>query len=176
MDDVRIVRLNPEDWKKYREIRLEALKNDPDSFCDIYAEEAKRSDFAWKKRLENNADKNTGVILFLQAKGTIIGMGGVYYENASPTIANIWGIYIRRGHRRKGYGTQLINVLLEKIRENNNVRLVKLCVNASKLPALRLYEKTGFGITDKKDRALKNKYNEYFMEKLIGRHDKSTHK
>jgi len=46
MDAVRIVRLNPEDWKKYREIRLEALKNDPDSFCDIYAEEAKRSDFA----------------------------------------------------------------------------------------------------------------------------------
>lgn len=160
MEKIEVISLQPEDWQKYKAIRLEALAKEPDSFESIYEKEVGKPDDFWKTRLKHST------ILFLKINENIIGMGGIYYEKNKPDIANIWGIYVNEKYRGRGYGKMLMAKLLEKVYDNKNVNLVKLCVNTNKLPAIKLYEKMGFKITKKKEKALKNKYDEYFMEKM----------
>jgi [ribosomal protein S18]-alanine N-acetyltransferase len=54
------------------------------------------------------------------------------------------GIAIRDGYRNRGFGSQLIDRVLDKLRENGT-RQVSLSVD-KRNPALRLYERIGFKV------------------------------
>jgi hypothetical protein len=70
--------LVPEDWEIWKEFRLDALKNSPESFGSSYAEESKWSD----KDFQTNISKNTLFCLFIDS--AIVASAGFYRFTSDP--------------------------------------------------------------------------------------------
>ena len=51
MAEIKIVTLAPEEWQLYKQIRLEALLNEPQAFASSFAEVMERPDSHWQERL-----------------------------------------------------------------------------------------------------------------------------
>lgn len=59
----------------------------------------------------------------------------------------LYGLEIRESLRGRGYGTQLLNQVLHDLAERNPLPL-RLQVSGDNIPAVSLYQKTGFQITE----------------------------
>jgi len=159
-----VKKLGEDDWETYRDIRLEALKNDPSAFGSCYSEEEKFPENKWRERIKNALFAMDGK----KAVGTIV----VFFENYNNLkhIAHIYGVYVKPDYRGKGVSKMLMGAALENIKSNKEIIKVKLEVNAKQKPAYELYKKYGFkkiGIT-KKELKVDNKfYDEVLMEKFI---------
>ncbi len=167
MNDIRLITLDPNEWKAYKQIRLEALKNEPDAFARTYDEERDKKDEVWKERLEEAQNNNKVVLLFVQYNNRIVGMGGLFYTHEHSPLVEIWGIYINKEFRGKGLGKVLITNLITKAKKNKKTKKLKIEVNSANIPAIRLYLRLGFNITETKKKVLHGKFDEYVMEKEL---------
>lgn len=75
----------------------------------------------------------------------------------------IFSIATDRNFRGKGFGKKLLKESIEEMKLNR-VSSILLYVNANNIPAIRLYEKTGFVITDKIENICGHKEKCYKME------------
>ncbi len=165
---MEIFKLTPKDWKKLKDLRLEALREDGDAFGSSYAESAAHSDDEWKQKLANL--KNPTVVVC--DEGQAIGMAGAYQEKGVNLkhIAYIWGVYLRKSYRGKGVSIKLMEALLVEIAKNTEIEKINLNVNTGRLSAVKLYKKLGFKIagTLHKEMKFKGKYiDEHVMEKFL---------
>ena len=165
---MEIVKLKPEEWEKFRELRLEALREDSESFGASYEEAVKYSDDDWKQRLVNPNDN----IIIASDGGLAIGMVGAYQEKGEKLkhAAYIWGVYLGKNYRGQGIGEKLMKKLLEEIAKNEEIEKITLNVNVGQLPAIRLYKKFGFKVvgTMHKEMKVNGKYiDDYVMEKML---------
>ena len=53
-------------------------------------------------------------------------------------------MYVDPDFRKKGYATQLINFLIDKVRKYKEIEQIELKVNSRNKSAIALYEKLGF--------------------------------
>lgn len=97
----------------------------------------------YKKSLTNGSH----IACFAQLDKEIIGCGGVclYQEMPSPDnlsglCAYIMNIYVRKAHRRKGIGRQIIQWLIDRTRSQG---ITKIYLESSKI-AISLYKDIGF--------------------------------
>ena len=67
------------DWQIWKDLRLEALKNTPESFGSAYEEEIALTENEWKNRL----NKNTVFGAFVEEK--LVGLVGFYVCNELKT-------------------------------------------------------------------------------------------
>lgn len=49
---MKVVLLSPNDWQRLREVRLQALKADPEAFGGNYEKESQQSESEWRKRFD----------------------------------------------------------------------------------------------------------------------------
>lgn len=164
MSNVEITQLSPSEWQTYKQIQLEALQNDPQAFGSSYDEWIHFSDEKWQERPANPA-----TTLFIAKENTTpIGLVGVYINPKEEyKVADIWGMYVNNSYRGMGIGKQLVGAVLEKMTGLPNVEKIKLMVNIDQIPAIALYKKLGFQITEKTDHVLGDRKNHqlYVMEK-----------
>ena len=85
MSEVKIRQLTENDWPKYREIRLEALAQDPEFFTTSEDEEKFVSE-DWIERITN---KN-GALFGLFFNTEIIGITSIHRENDDPKSYRAW--------------------------------------------------------------------------------------
>ncbi len=71
---MKIYKLTPGDWEKFKEIRLDALKNDSEAFGSSFEEKVGKSDEEWRKTLE----KPTNYIYAAAEGENICGMVAAY--------------------------------------------------------------------------------------------------
>jgi len=88
----------PREWQAFKEIRLEAVRAEPNVFVQTLDEQLKRPDKEWREMLE---DSNRAY--FVLANGDeAVGLSGVARHGENPD----WGVlvlsYIRPEHRGKG--------------------------------------------------------------------------
>lgn len=164
---MEIIKLSPEDWEKYKNIRLEALQKDGLAFGPSYEEEAKKKDEEWKATLE----KDDSYLFFAEENGEIVGMAAAYQEEGEKVhhVAYVWGVYVREAFRGKGIGKKIMETLLGELKENNVVK-ANLNVNTIQSGAVKIYESLGFRIigTAHKEMKIDGKfYDEYLMEKIF---------
>ena len=79
--------------------------------------------------------RNRYYLALVDEKKEIMGFGGIAFNGAD---ADIQTMVIKPEFQKKGYGKQLLDALLEKVKENNSKR-VFLEVVAENKPAITLY-------------------------------------
>lgn len=151
--------LTPEDWRAWKDFRLQALHDAPDAFLSSYDEEVLKPDNAFVHDITNNT-------IFVGMSGDqIVACAGFY--RMSPTRVNhrgiLWGMYTSPEYRRKGYADACINAVV-KYAKSHVIQLHLSCV-ITNTSALHLYEKHGFSKYGTEPRALK--INDHFVDEHL---------
>jgi ribosomal protein S18 acetylase RimI-like enzyme len=139
-----VVRLPIEKWKEYRDLRLRALKEDPEAFSASYATGQAQPDEFWKKRLADSQEGEWSWLLFATEDDRLIGMIGAFVEDEIPDTATIVSVYVPKEERGRGISTKLMAKMLRVLSETARFKKAQLMVNVNQLPAIQLYRKFGF--------------------------------
>ncbi len=134
---VAIIQFSPDDWQKYRDIRLLALQSDPHAFGSSYEEEINLPETDWRNRIS--------VMRFAVIDGQIAGLIGLLRrENlASIHCGSIISLWVKPEFRGHGVAKSLLQNL-QNIAPSLGLRKISLQVTATQPAAIRLYEKMGF--------------------------------
>lgn len=160
MDNFIIKQLTAENWKIWKELRLEALKNSPESFSSSYEEESNRSDLDF----QNSLTKSDIFGAFID--NSLVSCAGFYSLNSAKTKHRgvIWGMHTRPEYRKQGIASALIQKIINHAR--SRVTQLHLTCVTSNLGAVAFYQKHGFKIYGTEPRALKMR-NTFFDEYLM---------
>jgi ribosomal protein S18 acetylase RimI-like enzyme len=145
-----IRRLEPQDVAAYREIRLEGLRQHPDSFGASWEDEIEKPDSWWTERLESNTVFGGWIDGSL-----LLGVAGFYVPGTAKQRHKgvLWGMYVRPDARGTGLAASLLQRVIEQARPL--VEEIRLTVMASNAVAHRLYSAAGFEPYGLERRALK---------------------
>lgn len=161
---ITISRITADRWQDYRELRLEALKNEPVAFSSSYKEEQQINEAGWRARIEN--------ALFAMENDKLVGMAGFIrgYHLKTNHVAEIFGVYVRPAYRDKSIGKQLIAAVIEEIKNVDGIKKIRIGVNPTQKAAEHIYRKFGFkkvGLL-KHDMQVDGKfYDELWLEKHL---------
>ncbi len=141
---MEIVKLAADDWQAYRELRLRALKEDPEAFGSNYAESAVLPEARWRSRLLDAQKGEVSWLFFAREGGKLVGMIGAFIDEASPGTATIVSVYVPAEERGKGISSRLMERVLSELSSHVSLKWATLAVNKVQLPAIGLYKKFGF--------------------------------
>lgn len=142
MDLMVLVReITADDWELMRDIRLTALAEAPYAFGSTYAREAAFTEGGWRGRISERS------VMFLAHEETgdaaPAGLAGVYVEDGAAELVSMW---VRPSARGLGVGEALVGAAASWAKTRDFGSL-SLWVTESNAPAVRLYERLGFGPT-----------------------------
>jgi len=164
--NISIVRATSEDWMKYKAIRLETIKNEPDAFPNIYEKLLAYTEKDWRKILE---DENTTFFMSL-SNSNPIGVGRVTFndEEVDPDTAYIGGLYVNKQYRGQGIATSLLKYITNQSSNRKGITKMKLWVRDTQTNAIQLYEKLGFKkVGQCEDKTDDKVFTEIIMEKIL---------
>lgn len=174
LTDVKIQRLPPDQWEEYKNIRLEALKREPQAFMSPYSKELAYPDEKWKQRLTNVGNGKNWILFARNSSGKIVGMiGGYRDDNAMQNhSAEIWGVYVNSDMRGKGIAKALMAGIIGEFEKDPDVYSATLEVNTDQESAKKLYESFGFNITTSRQLVLGDgkEHTVSKMEKPLEKH------
>ncbi|HUO56091.1 MAG TPA: GNAT family N-acetyltransferase [Candidatus Paceibacterota bacterium] len=169
--DIQIVHLTPEEWQKYKSVRLRALKEEPTAFSSSYEDALTRPDEHWVESLAETDQKKLWHVFAKQGEN-IVGIVSAIREPKEKLnhVVSVFGVYVASEARGKGVARLLMEELLKEIKANTDIVKIKLTVMSTQDPAQRLYESLGFKKIGelKKELFINGEYiDEYLMEKII---------
>lgn len=138
-----IRRLTPSDSVALQALRLAALRDSPSAFHASYDEEKDLPISVTEDQLKAATDRG---IFGAFENGVLVGIVALGRESRRKLRhkAFIWSMYISPESRGKGTGRALLAEALRVARLVPELLQVNLAVNASNIPAIRLYESMGF--------------------------------
>lgn len=143
MKDLEIVTLDPTDWEIYKNLRLRALKEDPQAYYSTYADNVTRPNDFWMARLNDAAKGQTQWLVFAKLQRKVVGMMGAFAEKEIDN-AHIISVYVAPEARGQGISKLLMHDLISKIKQNKLIKKITVEVNPIQLPAFNLYKNSGF--------------------------------
>ena len=138
-------KLTEDDAEDYRQIRLEALYKNQDSFGTTYHEEAIKTIEQFRDRIPVN---NNNFILGCFENKELIGIVAFHQESRIKLRhkAYISSMYVQQEYRGKGIGKLLLNKLIERAKVIKQLEILLLDVVQSNFLAKKLYLSFGFQI------------------------------
>lgn len=160
---MEVRRLTGEDAEAYWELRLEALKNNPEAFGTSYEEAVQRENPI--ERVRSNFQVNENYTLGAFEEDKLVGMVTLLQESGSKMKhrANIFAMYVSPHGRRKGVGKALLEQAIRQAKETNEIEKINLSVVSSNESAKNLYLQLGFKVFGIEEMALKER-DVYFEE------------
>lgn len=149
MNNISVIQLNINDWQKYRDIRLDSLRNVPQAYAHTLKEELEYSEEKWRSRLKpySSEFKQWNVFLLDKKSNRIIGiMGGFSKEEG---VARIVAVYLKSEYRGMGLSKLMLNKLVDLIKATKSYEKLSLGVNKELKPAVNLYKSFGFKVVGK---------------------------
>ncbi len=149
MADICIRLLTSADWQLWKTIRLQALKDSPQSFGSSYEETLRCNDQYFKNMLEKND------VFAAFDGGDIIGCVGFSSLKSAKTAHRgmIWGMYTSLAVRGKGVAKQLMQQVIKHAA--NSVTHLHLHCATGNTAALALYQQLGFEIYATEPKSIK---------------------
>ena len=149
---------------EYMNLRLEALRENPEAFSSSYEEESQGSIKKYEQRLQQETSYTFGAI----DNGDLVGIVVLVTEPHKKLghKAEIVSMYVTPRHRRSGIGRLLMTEAINKAKTLGSIEQVNLTVNAGNLAAKKLYSSLGFKPFGKEIRAIKigkTYYDEEYM-------------
>jgi ribosomal protein S18 acetylase RimI-like enzyme len=168
MKNLKVVKLTPDEWRLYRQHRLEALLAEPQAFGSSYADVLQRPDSHWQERLIEAQSGKKSWLLFAKENAQIIGMIGAFRAEESDVV-EIVSVYVTQEKRRLGVANALMAAILDEVGKGNAIRKVVIGVNAGQTAAVSLYQHNGFQIVGEKNGVMGDgmSYPSYVMEKEL---------
>lgn len=145
MSSIDIIRLQPEQWRDFKALRLEALLLEPQAFGSTYAQQVQHADSTWQERLERSQNSDDECLFFARSGNQLVGMAG-WFRPPETARGMVVAMYVQAAARGQGVASQLLQAVLEDIRLNPKIQTVFLTVNVDQEPARRLYERFGFSV------------------------------
>jgi len=150
----QVRRFRTDEWRQYREIRLEALKDTPIGFGEWYEDALAKPDEEWRERTRKIAE-STRTALFgaLDADGRFVGIAGVFpqqrpasADGPDPSVYVVYSVYVTPDHRGAGRGVAslLFDAAIAWAREVGGADVVTLSVHERNDRAHAFYRRYGF--------------------------------
>lgn len=108
MSNFEITRLTPDRWQLYKSIRLQALKDAPDSYGSTLEQEAAMSDTEWKSRLDLEMRDITALPLVATKNGEPVGLAWGLVDAQASAIAHVYQMWVSPTVRGRGIGKLLL--------------------------------------------------------------------
>jgi GNAT superfamily N-acetyltransferase len=134
-------RFAPDEWRIYRQLRLQALAESPDAFGRTLSEEEFRPDAEWSARLAS--DSGSDLPLVAEVNGKPLGLAWGKRDPSSSDTAHLYQMWVAPAHRRLRVGQLLLDGVIAWATAAD-VRWMVLGVNCGDTPAMRLYLRAGF--------------------------------
>lgn len=151
------------DAARFRNVRLEALKREPQAFGSTFERENGKP-LSWFEERITQTD-----IFGAFAEGELVGLAGYRaQEDTKAHQAVLWGMYVRAEARNSGLGRRLVEAVVRHACER--VEQLQLTVASENRPAHRLYASLGFVEYGREVRGLKQDgryYDEILMVKFL---------
>lgn len=146
-----IRQLTPEDASGFRRLRLEGLEQAPGAFSASLESEQDRP-VEWFARI---LEKQIAYGGFVEDKLAAIAVLQLYREQSKLAHRGyIWGVYASPAGRGKGLNRQLLEMLVQRARDEG-LEILHLGVDPENTPAAKLYRSVGFEQMGFNKRALK---------------------
>jgi ribosomal protein S18 acetylase RimI-like enzyme len=132
--------------EEYKQIRLAALKSNPQAFAEPLQNSLDRPDEKWQERLAKAREKKTSWMVFARemSTGKIVGMTGGFREDETKNAGEIWGVFVDETKRGQGIAAALMEGILEEFMVIPTIKTAKLEVNVDQEGAKSLYSRFGF--------------------------------
>ncbi|MGP4070627.1 GNAT family N-acetyltransferase [Halobacillus sp. B29] len=155
--------LQSTDAKDYWDLRLNALRENPEAFAISYEEALNRENpiEGVAKNLNNEGNFTYGAFV----DDVLIGVITMLKESPSKLShkALILGMYVRSDSRGNGVGRSLLQEAINKAKDLKEIERLNLTVVTSNQKAMKLYSNLGFRTYGTEEEALKVK-GQYFDE------------
>lgn len=151
------------DWKKFKEIRIEALRTDERAYGASYADEVQKPDERWQEGLARTEKP----LFFIEQDGRYIGMAGA--KPIEDGVYMLIAVYLMKEFRGKGLAQELIKTVEEDLK-NKGIKQLDLMVNKEQVEAVNFYKKLGYEvIKEVKDQKMGDGkiYDEFYMTKSL---------
>lgn len=134
-----------DDLDKYREIRLRSLKEFPDYFGSTYEEEVKPGSM-WLAGAIKGTDPDNFVFGAFAHNDQLIGICGFIRQTRVKTRhrGDLIQLFVDPLFSGKGVGRKLMNLVIEKAFENDEIELITLGVVNINEHAIKMYRQAGF--------------------------------
>lgn len=136
---MKLVQLEPDDWQRYRDLRLLALRSDPEAFYSTAESDGTLSEKQWRRRLE-------AASYVVEGNGSDLGLVTTLPYAEDDAADGDWqlvSMWVAPAARGQGVGHRLVEAAVEHARAAGARRLV-LWVAWGNLRAELLYEAHGF--------------------------------
>jgi ribosomal protein S18 acetylase RimI-like enzyme len=147
VDEVRRIRAG--EWREYRELRLEALKDTPLAFTEQYETSVRRPDEFWQDRTRRAATD--------KAVAGFVAVNGDHFTGKTTCLiepditdhvsAQIVGVYVQPGSRGDGTADRLCEAAVGWALREAGADRVRLFVLDANERARRFYQRIGFVLT-----------------------------
>jgi RimJ/RimL family protein N-acetyltransferase len=156
---MEIRKIDQKEWQSWKEIRLEALKDAPDSFLSTYEEEVESKDQFWIDQVKNN----DVIIAFVENKPVGCCVFSIDKRSRMNHIAVMWSMYVGPSIRGTGSGYKIVRFIQDYGR--GKVKQIHLDCNASNHNAADLYRKCGFRVYGTKPAYIRigNRFHDDFI-------------
>lgn len=144
--DQQVRRILADEWRLYRELRLEALKDSPLAFVEQYDDAVTRGDRYWQDRVERDATSPASSTFVAMHAGMFIGKASCFVE---PEItkyvsAHVVGVYVTPQFRGQPVAEALMVAVLRWAREQAAAVRIRLFVLDTNDRAAAFYRRVGF--------------------------------
>lgn len=137
-------RLNPGEGQLYRAVRLEALRESPESFSSRYEDAVARSDQSWADQADSSA-AGSNRATFVAIGDQPVGLAALYRDENDPDVGELIQMWVAPEVRGGSLATELLQEVFQWA-SSNHISAVKAEVMTSNARALRFYEKFGFSL------------------------------
>jgi GNAT superfamily N-acetyltransferase len=143
-----------------REVRLQALSNDPNAFGSTYEREVARTTADWQGWM------SPGVAFILCESAGARGMVAGLRDEADPAVVHLMAMWVHPMTRGSGGADQLVEAVIAWAR-SEGAKLVRLKVIQGNNRARGFYERMGFRPTGQEDLRQRDARIEVQMERLV---------
>jgi len=140
--DITIRRINGDEWRLWRSLRLRAVEESPDAFRSPLAQESAEADESWRELIANAAADPRGLLLVAEVDSDPVGMMFGRIDAISDTL-DVGTLWVDPDLRRKGVGRGLLESSLNWARAAGATG-AELWVTLGNDAAEALFESAGF--------------------------------
>lgn len=143
MSDVEIRTLTPDHWHLYKSVRLQALKDSPDSYGSTFEQEAALTDTQWQSRLDLKWRNIDALPLVATKNGEAVGLAWGLVNAHAPSITHVYQMWVSPTARGEGIAKLLLREITSWAVRRRCTHM-RLAVTTSNDAAVHLYSAYGF--------------------------------